>query len=308
VKTEQPLLKVLICDDDPADRKLVRTYLRQVSGREIAVLEAGERAEIQEALDRGRVDLVFMDVRMPEKSGMEWLAEISEKQTAPVVMLTGSGNERVAVQSIQTGAAGYLPKGRLSGENLASTIDEALNRWRQVQQARSDQEEMERLANFDSLTGLYNRRAILGRLDEQTRHAKRYQEDLSLIMADLDHFKKVNDRYGHLVGDDVLESVGRLVQQSIRATDRAGRYGGEEFLVILPRTDLPSGVNVAERTRKLVEAARMKGGKGEVLGITISLGVSSYRAGEEAESLVSRADDVLYRAKKNGRNRVETQV
>ena len=308
MKTGQPLLKVLICDNDPADRKLVRTYLRQVSGREIAVLEAGERAEIQEALDKGRVDLVFMDVRMPEKSGMEWLAEISEKQTAPVVMLTGSGDERVAVQSIQTGAAGYLPKGRLSGENLASTIDEALNRWRQVQQARSDQEEMERLANFDSLTGLYNRRATLGRLDEQTRHAGRYQEEFSLIMADLDHFKKVNDRYGHLVGDDVLESVGRLVQQSVRATDRAGRYGGEEFIVILPKTDLPSGMNVAERIRKAVEAARMEGGKGEVLGITISLGLSSYQAGEKAESLISRADDALYRAKKNGRNRVETQV
>ena len=189
MKGEQPLLKVLICDDDPADRKLVRSYLRQVSGREIAVLEAGERAEIQDALDKGRVDLVFMDVRMPEKSGMEWLAEISEKQAAPVVMLTGSGDERIAVQSIQGGAAGYLPKGRLSGENLASTIDEALNRWRQVQQARSDQEKLERLANFDSLTGLYSRRAILGRLGEQIRHAGRYQEEFSLIMADLDHFK-----------------------------------------------------------------------------------------------------------------------
>jgi len=308
VKTGQPLLKVLICDDDPADRKLVRTYLRQVSGREIAVLEAGERAEIQDALDKGRVDLVFMDVRMPGKSGMEWLAEISEKQTAPVVMLTGSGDERIAVQSIQGGAAGYLPKGRLSAENLASTIDEALNRWRQVQQARSDQEKLERLANFDSLTGLYNRRAILGRLEEQTRHAGRYQEEFSLIMADLDHFKEVNDRYGHLAGDDVLESVGRLVQQSIRATDRAGRYGGEEFLIILPRTDLSSGVNVAERIRKAVEAARMEGGKGEVFGITISLGLSSYQAGEETESLISRADDALYSAKKTGRNRVDPQV
>ena len=98
------------------------------------------------------------------------------------------------------------------------------------------------------------------------------------------------------------------MQQSIRATDRAGRYGGEEFIIILPKTNLPSGVNVAERIRKAVEAARMEGGKGEAFGITISLGLSSYQAGEEAEPLISRADDALYRAKKNGRNRVETQV
>ena len=103
MEAKQALLKILVCDDDPADRKLIRTYLRQIISREIVVLEAGQPTEIQSALDKGRVDLILMDIQMPEKSGMEWLAEIVERQIAPVVMLTGSGSEDIAVQSLQKG-------------------------------------------------------------------------------------------------------------------------------------------------------------------------------------------------------------
>ena len=274
--------------------------------REIVLLEAGQRAEIQDALDKGRVDLVLMDIQMPEKSGMEWLAEIVEKQTAPVVMLTGSGSEEIAVQSIQEGAAGYLPKSNLSKENLRSTIDAALEKWRRMQQGKADLEELERLANFDSLTRLYNRRAILRRLEDQIKHASRYKEELSVIMLDIDHFKNVNDHYGHLTGDDVLENVATLVRQSLRDTDRAGRYGGEEFVIILPKTNLSAALYVAERIREAIEAAEMKAPEGDVFTITVSQGLCSYEPGEDEQCLISRADGALYRAKESGRNRVET--
>ena len=308
MEVKQPLLKILVCDDDPADRKLVRAYLRQIDDREIVLLEAGRRDEIQNALDKGRIDLVFMDIQMPEKSGMEWLAEIAEKKTAPVVMLTGSGNEEVAVQSLQKGAVGYLPKSKLSTEKLAETIDDALKRWRQIQQSLANQEELERLANIDSLTGLVNRGAILRKLGEQTKYANRYREEFSLDMLDIDHFKKVNDQYGHLTGDDVLEQVAILVRQDIREADTAGRYGGEEFIIILPRTDLSSALNVAERVRKTIETSEMKDSKGNVFGITVSQGISIYQPGEDEYSLISRADNALYKAKENGRNRVETSA
>jgi len=306
LKTKQSLLKILVCDDDPADRKLVRAYLQQIDDREIVLLEAGQRDEIQNALDKGRIDLVFMDVQMPEKSGMEWLVEIVEKRTAPVVMLTGSGSEEVAVQSLQEGAVGYLPKNKLSTEKLVETIDDALKRWRQIQQSRANQEELERLANIDSLTGLLNRGAILRKLDEQIKHANRYREGLSLDMLDIDHFKKVNDQYGHLIGDDVLEKVAILVQKSIRDVDTVGRYGGEEFIIILPMTDLSSAINIAERVRKMIEAAEMKNCKGNVFGITVSQGISIYKPGDDEHSLISRADNALYKAKRNGRNRIES--
>jgi two-component system cell cycle response regulator len=308
LEIEQPLLKILICDDDTADRKLVRTYLQQVTGREIVLLEAGRMEEIQDALDKARIDLVLMDNQMPGKSGMEWLAEIAKKQLAPVVMLTGSGSEEVAVQAIQEGAVGYLPKSSLSQKKLVETIDAALERWTWLQQGKADKEELERLANFDSLTGLHNRQAILGRLHEAIHRAQRYGEDFSLIMLDLDHFKKVNDRYGHLTGDDVLEKVATLIRQNIRSIDITGRYGGEEFIIVLPKADLPSALAVAERIRNTIEMAEMKGSEGNVFAVTVSQGISSYKPGEDAHSLISRADDALYKAKENGRNRVETST
>ena len=308
MKAKQSLLKILVCDDDPADRKLVRAYLRQITDREIVVLEAEQRREIQDALDKGRVSLVLMDIQMPEKSGMEWLAEIVEKQTAPVVMLTGAGGEEIAVQSLQEGAVGYLAKSSLSKEKLVKTIDSALAKWRQIQQAKADQEELERLANLDSLTGLYNRRVILHRLNERIKYVRRYGEELSLIMLDIDHFKKVNDQYGHLIGDGVLEGIAVLVQRNIRDTDVVGRYGGEEFIIILLKTGLSSALGVAERIRKAIEAAEMKDSEGNVFSVTVSEGVSSYKPAEDERSLISRADDALYRAKENGRNRVEASA
>ncbi|HEY4712149.1 MAG TPA: diguanylate cyclase [Dehalococcoidia bacterium] len=302
---KQPLLKILVCDDDPADRKLVRTYLQQVTGREVVLLEASQTEEIQNALDKGRIDLVLMDNQMPGKSGMEWLAEIAKKQLAPVVMLTGSGTEEIAVQALQEGALGYLSKDSLSQEKLVNTIDATLDKWTRLQQASANKEELERLANFDSLTGLHNRQAILGKLGELINRAKRYKENFSLSMLDIDHFKRVNDRYGHLTGDGVLEKIAALIRQNIRDTDIAGRYGGEEFIIILPQANLPSARVVAERIRNIIENTEMKDSAGNVFAITVSQGLSGWERGEDAHSLISRADEALYKAKANGRNRVE---
>ena len=302
---KQPLLKILICDDDPADRKLVRNHLQQITDREIVLLEAGHTEEIQNALDKGRIDLVLMDNQMPGKSGMEWLAEITKKQLAPVVMLTGSGTEEIVAQAFQEGAAGYLPKNNLSQEKLRNIIDVALDKWTRLQQAMADKEKLERLANFDSLTGLYNRRAILGKLYELINVANRYKEDFSLSMLDIDHFKRVNDRYGHLTGDEVLEKIATLIHRNIRDTDIVGRYGGEEFIIILPKTNLSSAWVAAERLRSIIEKAEMKDSAGNVFAITVSQGLSGWERGEDIHSLISRADEALYKAKEKGRNRVQ---
>jgi len=304
-ETGQSLLKILICDDDPADRKLVRTYLQQVTGREMVLLEASQTEEIQNALDKGRIDLVLLDNQMPEKSGMDWLPEIAKRQLAPVVMLTGSGTEEVAVEALQEGAVGYLSKNNLSQEKLVNTIDAALDKWTQLQQARADKKELERLANFDSLTGLYNRQAILDKLGELINRAKRYKENFSLSILDVDLFRRVNDQYGHLTGDEVLEKIATLIRRNIRDTDVAGRYGGEEFIILLPLADLSSALVVAERIRSVIESTEMKDSGGNVFAVTVSQGLSSWEPDEDAHSLISRTDEALYKAKENGRNRVE---
>lgn len=137
MKKEQSL-KILICDDDPAYRKLVRSHLRS-SDREFIVIEAGRKAEMQDALDKGGIDLIILDIQMPDKSGLEWLAEIVEKQIAPVIMLTGFGSEEIAVQSIHKGAMDYIPKDLLTQDKLLTTIKVALEKWMR-KRAEADRE------------------------------------------------------------------------------------------------------------------------------------------------------------------------
>ncbi len=307
MEEERKIFKVLICDDDPQDRKLIRAYLRQSrdKDKEIVTLEAGPTADIQVALDKGRVDLVLMDIQMPEKSGMEWLREIVEKRVAPVVMLTGFGNEEMAVRSFQEGAFGYLPKHKLSTLNLMETIEAAATKWREFLLGKANQEQLDRLVNIDALTGLFNRRALLSRFDEQIARAKRYQNELSVLMIDIDNFKRVNDYYGHITGDDILERTAMLLQRGIRDTDTVGRYGGDEFMITLPQTDLPEALAVAERIRTAIKTAEMKDLKGNVFGITVSQGLAKHQIGDGRNTLISRADSALYRAKHNGRDRVE---
>jgi len=236
---------------------------------------------------------------------MEWLAEISKKQLAPVVMLTRSGSEQVATQAFQQGALAYLPKVNLSPEKLSNIINVALDKWTRLQQAKADNENLERLATFDWLTGLYNRRTILGKLGELVNLVNRYKEDFSLILLDIDHFRKVNDRHGHLTGDEVLEKIAALIRGNIRDTDMPGRYGGEEFVIILPRTNLSSAWVAAERLRSIIEKAEMKDSVGNVFAVTVSQGLVGWERNDDAGSLVSRADEALCKAKEKGRNRVQ---
>jgi two-component system, cell cycle response regulator len=304
VEAQKPLLKVLICDDDPVDRKLIRAYMSHIEDREFTLFEAGTKEEIYEALQRGSVDLILMDIQMPDKSGLEWLAELMEGWLAPVVMVTGFGSEDIAAEAIQEGAIGYISKAGLSKGRLEATIERALGRWQQLQRSRANQEELERLALHDAVTGLYNRRGIVTRLDDHIKHARRYTEELSILMADIDHFKKVNDRYGHLQGDLVLATVGGLLLKGIREVDAAGRFGGEEFLVVLPRTDSPGAMVAAERLRADIAAHETTIDSSARLRVTVSIGVATFQRNDDSSALIARADAALYDAKKAGRNRV----
>jgi two-component system cell cycle response regulator len=306
VKNKVAPLKILICDDDLADCKLFKTYIHQIENRDIVLYEACHKEDIQNALQKGSIDLVFMDIQMPGKSGMEWLGEIVNKQTAPVIMLTGCSDEEIAAESIQKGAVGYVPKNRLSPAKLAQTIDTSIEKWKQNLQSKADQEEMERLANYDLLTGLYNRRATMMKLEEHIKFARRYHEQISMFMFDLDEFKKINDRYGHISGDNTLAKVATILRTSIRETDVAGRYGGDEFIVILPYTDLKYALMIAERVRKTIESTRIAKSDTEIFSITISGGVTSWTSNDDSYSFISRADVGLYKAK-NERNRIEIE-
>jgi diguanylate cyclase (GGDEF)-like protein len=299
------LIKILLCDDDPADWELLRTCLQQITDREIVLLQAQHTRQIQDALDKRRIDLVLIDSQMPAKPGMAWLVEISERQLAPVVTLTGSGTGQIAADTFQERTVGHLQKGDLSPDKLSNIINVALDKWNRLQQASANKEELARLAMFDSLTGLYNRQTILGKLRELIDLANRYKEDFSLTMLDIDHFRKINDSYGHLIGDEVLEKIAVLVRRNIRDVDMAGRYRGEEFIIIFPKTSLASSWVAAERLRSIIEKTELRDSAGNIFAVTVSQGLIGWERNDDAASLISRADEALHKAQQKGRNRVQ---
>jgi diguanylate cyclase (GGDEF)-like protein len=156
----------------------------------------------------------------------------------------------------------------------------------------------------DSLTRINNRRGITMQLLDVMAQAQRYGQPLSVAFADIDYFKRINDTYGHEAGDNALALTASILSETLRMPDKVGRYGGEEFLIILPHTALAAAQKIAERARAAVEKWTFDDGKGGELKLTISLGVTQFRKGEDLEQLLSRADKALYQAKADGRNRV----
>jgi diguanylate cyclase (GGDEF)-like protein len=176
-----------------------------------------------------------------------------------------------------------------------------------MRQAQEDKERAERDAMSDGLTGVSNRRWLDDRLPRIMMRHRRDHAPLTVMILDVDHFKKFNDTYGHAVGDHVLRTVATVLASALRPPDSVARYGGEEFVVILPATDLPGGVQAAERVRERVAATSLDQGDGVRLPpVHVSIGVANLTADDTAETLLARADACLYRAKQNGRNRVES--
>jgi diguanylate cyclase len=178
----------------------------------------------------------------------------------------------------------------------------------EIKQLKDSLADARRDAMTDPLTGLANRKAFDRKLREESHQARANREPVSLVMCDIDHFKRVNDTHGHQVGDQVLKLVAQTLRQCVKGQDIAARYGGEEFAVILPQTNVLGASAVAEFVRRTVESKKIvRKGSGDSLGsVTMSFGVASLGPGESAESLVERADRALYVAKQNGRNRVST--
>jgi two-component system cell cycle response regulator len=182
----------------------------------------------------------------------------------------------------------------------------AIEQSHTIEQTKADNARLEALAHTDPLTHLLNRRALTIRLVAELERVRRYNSPLTMLMIDLDHFKTVNDTYGHLVGDDVLRGISTILQRSVRSVDMVARYGGEEFVIVLPETGEQGAVAFAERLRERVEQHKFEAARVTPVKITVSIGVSSFPAPhvESAEDLFARADAALYRAKERGRNKV----
>jgi len=196
-----------------------------------------------------------------------------------------------------------LDKLQIENQELIKLLDELKRSKKELEKSK---EKLQRLSITDPLTGVYNRRFLYNFLKKEFERAKRYNLSLSCLMVDIDHFKNLNDTYGHRAGDLMLKKLTAFLKKKLRKIDLVARYGGEEFVIVLPETPLKMALVGAERMRKGVEEEMQVSINGESIRITISIGVSSFTQQEkDEESLIRKADEALYRAKKWGRNRVE---
>jgi two-component system cell cycle response regulator len=251
-------------------------------------------------------DLIFVDYALPSGNALEFMALLAEKQLEiPVVVITGKGDEMIASKVIQYGAYDYLPKSRISKKSLTRIIQNTIDKFRMKTEIKLAMEKMAELSTKDELTGLHNRRYFMEFAEREISGTARYGHSLSLLMLDIDHFKRINDSHGHLAGDAVLRRTAHLLKDCIRKYDAAGRYGGEEFAVIMPNTGLNDARIICERLRTKVAETTVRYDAKEIK-FTVSIGLAQFdpEIDKSIIHLIKRADEGLYAAKEKGRNRV----
>jgi len=256
--------------------------------------------------DRPR--LALLDWMMPNMDGVEICRAIREKKPDPYIyllLLTSRDQKQDVVEGIEAGADDYLIK-PFDPQELRARIHAGERIIELEDRLIGAQEALRELATHDSLTGLLNRRACLDSLLTELNRGCRTGNPVCIVMADIDHFKRINDAHGHQTGDEVLCEVARRMQRSLRRYDTAGRFGGDEFLLVLPECSLEEGVKLTERICHLVRSEPVKA-KNERIEVSISLGVAiaNQLAPADLEALLGSVDAALYRAKEAGRNRVE---
>ena len=300
--------KILIVDDNKINLLIAEKLLLEYD-YQIETATSGEEA-LSKVL-ASRFDLVIMDIVMPGMDGYEACVKIKDQDPyVLVIMLTGLTDDNALHKSFASGAVDFIKK-PIHKMELYVRVKNALkirNAEKSLQKTLAKLEEKNRLlevlADTDGLTGLYNHRYLINILSYNMNIAKRYSSPLSIIMFDIDHFKYVNDTYGHITGDKILKLVASTFSDYLRNVDIVGRYGGEEFLIILQNTNLKGCIKAAELLRKQIEK-KVITERGNNITITISGGVCEYKIGYNLPSYISTADKLLYTAKKNGRNRIE---
>lgn len=299
-------MRILVADDDPTTRLHLRSALTKL-GYQVEIASDGSQA--WQALQQPDApELAILDWMMPAMTGPELCRKLRARACGVyvyVILLTSLSNMDSFVAGMEAGADDFIAKPFRTAELYAR-----LRAGQRIVEMQRDllakQAEIAGLANHDALTGLSNRRVVLERLAQELERARRGSQALGVIMIDLDHFKQINDNHGHGQGDTVLRETARRLCDGVRPYDSVGRYGGEEFIIVVPHCSLEESITVAERLRRSICAKPMKIASG-LLPVSASLGVSVAEPGEAIalELLVETADRALYRAKELGRNRVE---
>jgi len=294
---------ILAIDDAPAILALLAFHLR---AEHASLLTAATFDEGLAAANEHSPDLILLDVDLPDHSGLDLCRRLKEEEATrdiPVIFLTGSSDVATKVHGFDLGAVDYVTK--------PFDVAELRARVRAALRMKRAQDMLREKVQLDALTGLRNRAFFDTRLDAEIATALRHRRPLSLVMIDLDHFKSLNDRFGHPFGDAVLQRVGDHLTHAIRPMDSACRYGGEELALILPDADLEGARSVAERLREQIRALPFEA-RGQKVVVTASMGVAELDPTTTiarrtlSASLIESADRALYAAKRGGRDCVRS--
>jgi diguanylate cyclase (GGDEF)-like protein len=298
-------VKILVAEDDAVSRRLLEALLVR-SGYEVITAADGDEAWAVLSTEDAP-QLAILDWVMPGRLGIEVCREVRARTEGPYVytiLLTGRDSKEDVVEGMGAGADDYITK-PFDAHELSVRLRAGRRILDLQAQLLAAQDVLRERVTHDPLTGLWSREYVLQSLHEELDRSGREGAPVSVIMADLDHFKDVNDSFGHIAGDAVLREAARRMRSSLRIYDVLGRYGGEEFLILCPGCDASSAVRLADRIRRLIADQPIDTSEG-VVDVTISLGTSTTIAGRaDAQGLVRAADAAMYRAKAAGRNRVE---
>jgi diguanylate cyclase (GGDEF)-like protein len=302
---------ILVADDEPINRTLIQRRLERAG---YYVLAAENGREAVETAMRSLPDLIILDVMMPLMDGLEACRLIKANEATrdiPIIFLSARDETDVKVSGLSLGANDYISK-PFKAEELLARVEVSMRMKRERDRLRERAEEAlataevaQERAMTDALTGLLNRYGLQRVLAHEYAEARRYSRPLSCLMTDLDNFKTINDTFGHVVGDAALKQVASILTQVVRGSDMVSRYGGDEFLVLLPETDIEGADALAEKVR--AAAASQTFGDGEPrFQLTLSIGAATLTDTESGNDMIVRADLALYDAKEHGRNRVQS--
>ncbi|HSJ08883.1 MAG TPA: diguanylate cyclase [Longimicrobiales bacterium] len=297
--------RILVVDDNQDNIEIIATRLRF---RGYEILEAGDGAQALALVRDAAPDLILLDVMLPDIDGYEISRRIKgadDLPFIPIILVTARDSTQDKVAGLDAGADDYLTK-PINFPELEARVRSMLRIKRLQDELELKNRELERLSISDGLTGLFNHRHIHGLLAEEFERVERTGDSMSVAMLDLDRFKSVNDTYGHQAGDRVLVDMADILRATARDIDRLGRYGGEEFMALLPETGIEDAAVFVERVRREVSRHHFDIGKDEPLHMTISAGVATFPHDliDSPETLVSFADQALYAAKNGGRDRI----
>lgn len=292
--------RILLVDDEPEIREIL-AELFEDEGFQVVQAEDGEIA-LQKFMSED-FDLVVSDVRMPNKSGIELLRDIKQSgQEVDVIILTGQSDELTAIDCLKAGAYDYLLKPIDDLEIMLTSVNRALEKRELSKRNKKLMEQLEELAVRDPLTGLYNMRPFYQFVDSEIRYCEEQSKQFGVLFIDIDHFKQINDQFGHQFGDQVLKMFAKLLKSELKEFNKFFRYGGEEFVIMLPDTDTDEAQSVAMRVLNVVRKHDFSY-QGNSTRLTVSIGGAVYPVDAiEQVELVKLADQALYKAKESGRD------